>query len=230
MQSSSHTSTAADAAETHIRSAHQWSALATLRGRLPVCFLEATFPGILHNTDLTATSEAEYPGLEQYLVDCFDAKKYALRESARVGLYKVNPFAVSLSPLPQRRGGADEEEEEREPSGRGTASGPEFPYERAFTNLLSVRGTSSEGEYSQYTQYSLLTRCWHLMVLIAAVDRTISGIFLYAPTMYLASDPAPLLSPHAALREALYAQGTALPYRLTSCQLNATPLYVSTSR
>jgi hypothetical protein len=33
-----------------------------------------------------------------------------------------------------------------------------------------------------------------------------------------------------ALREALYGQGTSLPYRITACQLNATPLYVSQSR
>lgn len=32
------------------------------------------------------------------------------------------------------------------------------------------------------------------------------------------------------LREGLYGQSTSLPYRVTACQLNATPLYVSSTR
>ena len=32
------------------------------------------------------------------------------------------------------------------------------------------------------------------------------------------------------LRESLYAQRTKLPYRLTGCQLNASPLYLAPSR
>jgi hypothetical protein len=143
MQSSRDT-VSRDNGEVNISSAHQWCAMATLRGRLPMCFLEASFPGILTNPELTQLGE--YPGLEQHLVDAFDPRKreVKLKKGAGSGLRTVNPFATSLSPLPQWRGGADEAEEATAPRGAAIA---EFPFARAFTNMLSVRGTSSPGMY-----------------------------------------------------------------------------------
>uniref|UniRef100_A0A7S3H5H8 Uncharacterized protein n=2 Tax=Spumella elongata TaxID=89044 RepID=A0A7S3H5H8_9STRA len=165
-------SAAADAPqEVQIDNAHQWCAAATHRGRLPLCFLEAGFPGILKNREKLPSTVA-YDGLPQYLIDAFDTAKYPHRAAKSHYLRTVNPFTVSLSPVPfaYRSQGKDED-------GRQVvAKLKDFPYSRAFTNLLSVRGCSGD-----------------------------------------------------ALREGLYTQCRSHPYRISSCQLNAAPLYVATS-
>lgn len=121
-----------DTGEAQVNNAHQWCALATMRGRLPMCFLEASFPGILTNPEVKTVGE--YPGLDQHLLDAFNPQKRSIRankDGAVVRLGTVNPFATALSPLPMRQGGAE-----------GVS---DFPFARAFTNLLSVRGSSSPG-------------------------------------------------------------------------------------
>jgi len=161
--------------EANIDSAHMWCAMATLRGRLPVCFMEASFPGILNNSH--ASMVGEYPGFEQFMVDSFDVQKYAFKSSAPLCMNTVNPFCVSLSPTPHSRPKEGATEGEQCSGSAGSAGKRlEFPYEKAFTNVLSIKGTSSES-----------------------------------------------------LREALYAQGTSAPYRITACQLDSSPLYVSTN-
>ena len=129
--------------EVLLENAHQWCAAATHRGRLPLCFLEAGFPGILKNREKVPSDEV-YSSLEQYLVDAFDTKKYPNRAVKSEYLRTINPFTVALSPVPfaYRSSGKDEDGQNM------VAKLKDFPYRRAFSNLLSVRGCSGEGEHS----------------------------------------------------------------------------------
>ena len=149
-----------------VDNAHQWCALATQRGRLPMCFAEASFPGILHS------EESEYPsgggrgggdnggngydGLEQYLIDSFDSKRLNWRannNNSRMQLpdtVTCNPFTVALSPVPpvaaERSDSVCSNRGVSSTDGSRDANSSSFPYHKAYTNLLSVRGSSSEGE------------------------------------------------------------------------------------
>ena len=134
-------SAAADAPqEVQIDNAHQWCAAATHRGRLPLCFLEAGFPGILKNREKLPSTVA-YDGLQQYLIDAFDSAKYPHRALKSNYLRTVNPFTVSLSPVPFAYHSQGKDEDGRQV----VAKLKDFPYQRAFTNLLSVRGCSGDG-------------------------------------------------------------------------------------
>ena len=127
-----------------IQSAHQWCTQATMRGRLPVCFLEAVFPGILQNNEKNNINSTEYTGLEQYIIDSFDTTKNSSRLDTSVNstYYAcVNPFTVNLSPVSQNPAYFSTKGSSNSDNNRNNV---EFPYEKAFTNLISVRGSSNE--------------------------------------------------------------------------------------
>lgn len=127
--------------------AFQWTAVATHRGRLPMAFLESGFPGILNNPDRLPSS-TPYSGLEQFLIDAFDTKKSGFRDTLTKNAFlrSTNPFCVPLSPVPYAFRTVDTSSSGGN-SDRGGAAAPkgDFRFQKAFTNLISVRGASGEG-------------------------------------------------------------------------------------
>ncbi|KAJ1439705.1 Tubulin/FtsZ, GTPase domain-containing protein [Ochromonadaceae sp. CCMP2298] len=141
------------AASVRIESAHHWCATVTQRGRHPVCFLEATFPGVLENAE-KAEDLAGYAGLEQYLLDSFDVSRAHLSAVAHKKgwggrLSTGNPFTVSLSPTTYLGCGSGDE------GGSGSGSvDPAFPYQKMYSNVLSIRGLGG-----QEVRSSLFRQC-----------------------------------------------------------------------
>jgi hypothetical protein len=156
-----------------INNASQWCAAATLRGRLPVCFLEASFPGILHlatghggssSSGSSSggrgggdSSSSSYSGLDQYLLDCFAHSSSSSSSSSSKALSRcvrtTSPFAVALSPVPALGMAAllDSEDGEGNDGGGSSSSHTNssiFPYSRTFTNLVSARGIERGSTYS----------------------------------------------------------------------------------
>jgi len=165
-----------------IENAHQWAATVTERGRYPVCFLEAGFPGILNSTDPSSNEPSfsslldQYSTLDKYVIDTFSIRdsrssSQPLSAASSASSYRKtrsNPFTVPLSPVGHLT------TKELSAEALGSAG---FPYQKAFTNFISFRGTANND-----------------------------------------------------LRESLYGQCLRYPYRISCCQLNATPLFVARSR
>lgn len=126
--------------EPALMNSFQWTAVATHRGRLPMAFLEAGFPGIL-NSQERKPSNTPYTCLEQYLVDSFDVKICGVRDTVKGDLRSTNPFCVPLSPVPYAFRNVDTSGDNRSAGSKSS-----FPFRTAFTNLISVRGAGGDGK------------------------------------------------------------------------------------
>lgn len=104
---------------------HQWVEVITQHGRFPITFMEAGLPGILNRRNSKFDFNA-YTTFERFLSDSFLTSAI---QGDDVQVQSTNPFSILLSPMIHST----------------LPTNQTYPYIKAFSNIVSVRGSSSEG-------------------------------------------------------------------------------------
>ena len=145
-----------------ISSAHEWCGAVTRRGRTPVCFLEATLPGFTH--PLAQFTSAE---LAQFISDSFSDAAAVQPPRMTHSLLRCNPFTCSFSP--SRGCGISPPSSSKSSGGSGGAQGNHacaghsavFPYPRAFSNVVCIRGIPAASRHRGETSWVSLDIIWY---------------------------------------------------------------------
>ena len=123
--SSNHTHSLIDVSSNLIiENSHQWLEVITQHGRFPLAFIEAGLPGIL-NSKNCKFDFSTYDTFERFMTDSFQTS-LTLGENR---LESMNPFTILLSPQENSK----------------IQTNHTYPYIKAFSNIVSVRGSSREG-------------------------------------------------------------------------------------
>lgn len=109
-----------------IHNSHQWLEVITQHGRFPLTFIEAGIPGILNRRNCTFDFNA-YTTFERFLSDSFLT---CATQGDDVQVQSTNPFSILLSPMIYNS---------------TLPTDQTYPYMKAYSNIVSVRGSSSEG-------------------------------------------------------------------------------------
>jgi len=107
-----------------IHNPHQWLEVITQHGRFPLTFMEAGLPGILNRRNYKFDFNA-YSTFERFLSDSF----LTSTTQGDIQVQSTNPFTISLSPLVHST----------------LSTNQTYPYIKAYSNIVSVRGSSNEG-------------------------------------------------------------------------------------
>ena len=121
-----------------IHNPHQWLEVITQHGRFPLTFIEAGLPGILNRRNSKFDFNA-YTTFERFLSDSFLS---SATQGDDVQAQSTNPFTVLLSPLIHKS---------------TLPTNQTYPYMKAYSNIVSVRGSSSEGIVIICIQFICLT-------------------------------------------------------------------------
>lgn len=134
-----------------IENTHQWCNTITQQGKFPLCTLELGFPGIfspnkyynnnsnhmLSNNNSSSNLD-QYHSLDQFIIDSLDDYNISINNKEVEEYSKqlvINPFTLSISPLNNIK---------ILKSTNNTIESKSYSSIKAYTNLISVRGSSNK--------------------------------------------------------------------------------------